>query len=927
MRKTLSTVALSTALCFSMADKSVAQTYSYTINSVFGQYPLGDQGPATKALLGWPYGVTLDGKGNVYIPDTLDNRVRKVVIATGQITTIAGTGVSGFSGDGGPATAAVISNPAAVAVDSTGNIYIYDTGNDVIRKVDASGNISTFAGTPHKIGATGDGGLATAATLNLHSGGGLAIDAAGNVYIADSLNSVVRKVTVSTGTISTFAGTLGKFGSSGDGGAATSAQLTYPFGIAFDPSGNLFISDFYDYTIREVSAKDGTIKTIAGTPGKAGYAGDGGPATSALMTYPYQLATDSQGNIYFADLSNNVIRKVTVGATPPSISTIAGDQALGAGFSGDGGSALSAQLSAPAGVAVDSTTGIVYIADFLNNRIREVSGGTIGEFAGADHAQGDGGKASAAYLYFPQDVAEDSSGNFYIADTYNNEIRKVKTDGTISTLAKFPSPNGVAVDSSGNVYVSHYNEIVKIDGTGKVTSIAGSIFKSGFTGDNGPATAALLNTPYGLSVDSSGNIFFADSYNHRIRKISLGNITTVAGSGPTCGATCSGGGSSGDGGPATSATLSFPVDVKVDAAGNLYIADSSNSRVRKVDTGGNINTIAGSGPPGGTGGDGGPAQAAKLNTPYGLAVDAAGDVFISDSINNAIRLVDAFGNISTIAGNDKLGFSGDGGPATSAEMYKPFGIITDPNGNIFFADNLNHRIRELTASGPIVPNAKSVTNAASFVAGGLVPGGLATIFGSNLTSATGINLAASLPLGTDLLKTEVKFNNVVSAPIVAVDNVNNAQQINIQVPWELAGQSTVLMQVINNGVASLPISVPVLKAQPGIFAVLHANFQAVTSANPVADSETVLIYCTDLGAVSPALKDGQPGTGAEITVTAPTATLANENAPVSFHGTAPGFVGLYQVNITIPKDAKSGNQPLVLSLGGVSSQTVQLPVK
>jgi uncharacterized protein (TIGR03437 family) len=194
-----------------------------------------------------------------------------------------------------------------------------------------------------------------------------------------------------------------------------------------------------------------------------------------------------------------------------------------------------------------------------------------------------------------------------------------------------------------------------------------------------------------------------------------------------------------------------------------------------------------------------------------------------------------------------------------------------------------------------------------------------------------------LPLATDLLKTEVKFNNAVSAPIFAVDNVNNAQQINIQVPWELAGQSSVLMQVISNGVASLPISVPVLAAQPGVFAynvgnttygvVLHGNFQLADSAHPVAADEVVSVYCTNLGAVSPALKDGQAGTGAESTVVTPTATVGGKNAPVSFHGTAPGFVGLYQVNIQIPTGLTSGNQTLLLSSGAASSAPVQLPVK
>jgi trimeric autotransporter adhesin len=566
-----------------------------------------------------------------------------------------------------------------------------------------------------------------------------------------------------------------------------------------------------------------------------------------------------------------------------------------------------------------------------------VSGGAISEVAGADHAQGDGGKATAATLYFPQHVARDSAGNLYIADTFNNEIRKVTPDGTINTLAKVGSPNAVAVDGSGNVFVAHFNEIVKVDSKGKVTSVAGTTFTSGFSGDGGPATAALLNSPFGIAVDSAGNLYIADTYNHRIRKISVGNITTVAGSGGTCGTPCNFGGFSGDGGLATSATMSFPADVAVDSAGNIVIADSANSRIRMVDSKGNINTVAGSGPPGGYGGDGGSAKAALLDDPDGVAVDGAGNIFIADTTNQVIRVVDAFGSISTIAGNNKRGFSGDGGPATSAELNKPFGLLVDPSGNVFFVDSLNHTVRELTPSGPLVPGANSVVNAASFTTGGVVPGGMATLFGSNLTSATGINLASGLPLATELLKVSVKFNNTVAAPIFAVDNVNGSQQINFQVPWELAGQSSVVLQVANDGVLSLPITVPVLAAQPGVFAynvgavtfgvVLHSNFQLADSAHPVTGGEVVLVYCTNLGAVTPAIKDGVAGTGNEITVATPTATIGNAPAPVSFHGLAPDFVGLYQLNVQVPTGLTPGNQDLVLTISGASSKAVKLPVK
>jgi uncharacterized protein (TIGR03437 family) len=935
VRRTLSTAAVMVALSLSFADRSAAQGYKYTINTVVGQYPSGDQGPATQALLARPSGVTWDGKGNLYIADSFNSKVRKVVLASGQMTTIAGTGLAGFSGDGSAATSAQLNGPSSVALDSSGNLYIYDTGNYVVRKVDTNGIISTFAGTPGTPGTSGDGGPATKAQFKLFAGGGLTVDAANNVYIADTLNSAVRRVTAKDGNINTIAGMIGKFGSSGDGHASTAAMLSYPAGLAFDPTGSqyLYIADFYNQEIRQVVAKDGTIRTVAGNL-SAGYGGDGGPATAASLNYPLGVATDAQGNIYIGDTANNVIRKVTAG-NPPTISTIAGNAKLGAGFAGDGGPATSAQLNNPEGVAVDGS-GTVYFADVLNHRIRAVSGGTISEVAGADHAQGDGGKATAAILFYPQHVAEDSAGNLYIADTSNNEIRKVARDGTISTVAKIVSPTAVAVDGSGTIFVAHSNEIVKVDSQGNLSTVAGSNSTAGFSGDGGLATSALLNQPFGLAVDSSGNLYIADTLNHRIRKISVGNISTVAGSGAVCGSTCDRGGYTGDGGPATSARMAFPGDVAVDSSGDLLIADSSNHVIRKVDANGNITTVAGTGKAGFSG-DGGPAAAAQLITPYGVAADNAGNIFISDTGNQVVRVVDGFGVISTIAGNNKAGFSGDGGPGASAELNKPFGLLVDPNGNVFFVDSVNNRVRELTLSGPVVPSAKSVVNAASFISGGVVAGGMATIFGSNLTTATGINLASGLPLATEFLGASVKFNNTVAAPLFAVDNVNGNQQINFQVPWELAGLSSVVMQVENNGAIGLPVTVPVLAAQPGVFAynvggitfgvVLHANFQLADTAHPVTGGEVVLVYCTNLGAVSPSLKDGVAGTGSEITVATPTATIGGAPATVSFHGTAPGFVGLYQVNIEVPKGLSATNQDLVITISGASSQPVKLPVK
>ncbi|HEV8042147.1 MAG TPA: hypothetical protein VGP62_24930 [Bryobacteraceae bacterium] len=928
--RTLLTAAAIAALCFALGlDAQPEAIYSYSINTAAGNYQYGNGGPAAQGLLAAPNKIAIDSKGVVYIADTSNNMIRKV--GAGQITAVAGTGVPGYAGDSAAAINAQLNSPSGVALDATGNVYVYDTNNEIIRKVDTNGIITTIAGTPGQGGSSGDGGAATQAKFNLAVGGNVALDEGGNIYISDSNNSVVRKVTVSTGIISTVAGVIGKSGTGGDGGAATAANLQLPAGLAFDSKGNLYIADMGAPEVRLVAAQTGIISTFAGGAGHFGSNGDGGPPAAAYLLFPHDVAVDVAGNVYIADSINCRIRKVTIAPTP-IISTLAGSQD---GYSGDGGPATAALLKFPSGVAVDSS-GTVYIADTGNNRIRTVSDGIIGELVGADHAQGDGGKASAALLFFPQHVAWDTQGNLYIADTGNGKIRKVATDGTISTVASAYQPQAVAADSSGNIYIASLNQILMADGKGNISTIVNTAGRFGFGGDGGPAASALLDTPEGLALDSAGNLYIADTYNHRIRKVSGGNISTVAGSGPVY--PKSNGTFGGDGGQATSANLSFPYDVAFDNSGNMLIVDAKNFCIRLVDAAdGNIHTIAGTPKSQGYAGDLGPAASALLNNPTGVAADTAGNIYIADAGNLLVRMVDAFGVISTIAGNHKIGFSGDGGPAISAELDYPYGVGVDSNGNVWFADTNNHRIRELVQSGPVVPGAQSVVNAASFISGGVVPGGMATLFGSNLTSATGINLASGLPLGTEFLKVEVKFNNKTSAPIFAVDNVNGQEQINFQVPWELAGQTSALLQVVNNGAASLAVKVPVLTAQPGIIAyssggntfgvVLHANFQLADSGHPVVGGETVLIYCSNLGAVSPAVQDGVAGTGKEMTVAQPTATIGGSAAPVSFSGLAPGFVGLYQVNVQVPTGLASGNQPLVLTISGASSKTVMLPVK
>jgi sugar lactone lactonase YvrE len=323
---------------------------------------------------------------------------------------------------------------------------------------------------------------------------------------------------------------------------------------------------------------------------------------------------------------------------------------------------------------------------------------------------GDGGPATSAELHYPNAVVVDGAGNFYIADAGNNRIRKVNPSGVITTIAgngtagysgdgglatsaELDSPSGVAVDGAGNVYiVDAYNQrIRKVNASGIITTVAGN-GTAGYGGDGGPATSAELDYPSRLSADRAGNLYVADTLNERIREVNTsGIITTVAGNGAY--------GYSGDGGPATSAELDYPTDVAVDGAGNLYIADADNSRIREVNASGIITTIAGNGTAGYSG-DGGLATSAELDSPSGVAVDGAGNVYIVDAHNEHIRKVNASGIITTVAGNGAAGYSGDGGPATSAELWGPVGVAVDGAGNLYIADFGNTRIRKVDLSDP-----------------------------------------------------------------------------------------------------------------------------------------------------------------------------------------------------------------------------------
>jgi hypothetical protein len=672
----------------------------------------GDGGPAVSASLAEPSGIAVDSSGDIFIADRTFCRIREVSAQTGIISTVAGTDICWHTGDGGPAASATLNNPSGVALDSVGNIFIADTNNCLIRKISAStGIISTVAGTLPDLtgdlhcGYSGDGGLATSAKLGFPNG--VAVDGSGNIIIADTTNCAIRKISASTGIISTVAGTA-SCGYSGDGGAATSAQLSQSFGVAVDGSGNVLIADTSNCVIRKVSSSTGHISTVAGDFNLGcGYSGDENSATSAQLNQPYGVAVDGSGDIFMADFDNAVIRKVS--AATGNIATFAGvsvpdpyhsGQMVGfKGYSGDGYLATDGELGflkdTPYGATLTTDrSGNIFIADTANNAIREISVSTgIMTTVAGDGVPGyfgDGGPAASARLFFPRDVAVDGSGNIFIMDTGNCVIRKITAaTGIISTVA------GTPPDSSGNYHCD-------------------------FSGDGGPATSAelypifLLIPAGGVAVDSFGNIFIADTGNGVIREVSAatGIINTVAGIPESVVV------ATGDGGPATSATLNNPYAVAVDRSGNIYIADTSDYAIREVMAiNGNIYTVAGNmtlGP--GFSGDGGPAGSAQIRDIFSLFLDPAGSLFIPDADECVIREVSGTtGIISTVAGTRNptgdyfCGVSGDGGPALSALFDNPTAVAADTSGGLVVLDNSRVRtvanlVQAPAAAGALFPN-------------------------------------------------------------------------------------------------------------------------------------------------------------------------------------------------------------------------------
>jgi uncharacterized protein (TIGR03437 family) len=590
-----------------------------------------------------------------------------------------------------------------------------------------------------------------------------------------------------------------------------------------------------------------------------------------------------------------------------TISTVAGNGT--AGYTGDGSSASGAELAGVFGIFVDSS-GNVFIADQFNNRIREITNGTINTVAGSGTAgyAGDGKSptASTAELNSPEYAITDSSGNIYISDTANFVVRKV---------------------SGGNI-----------------STFAGTNVK-GYGGDGATPAGAILSTPSGLAFDSAGNLYIADTGNSVIRKVTMSSnaISTFIGDGTAE--------YSGDGGQARGAELNNPNGIAFDAAGNFYIADTDNHRIRKVTAStGVINTFAGIGTNTAFAGDGGPATKAELNHPKGVAVDAAGNVYIADTFNNRIRMVTPNGIITTIAGGRGAGYTGDGGLATNALLNSPTWVAVGPNGTIYIADNQNNAIRLLTpppANAPSI-NAGGVVSAAAFGAfPAAAEGSWIEIYGANLASTSrswnsGDFNGSSAP-------TSLSGTSVTIAGQPAFVAYVSPGQVNAQVP---AGTGIGPQQVIVTTLAgSTPaVSLTINSTAPGLFAppqlniggkqylgalftdgstyVLPSAGVSGFTSRPAHAGDTIVVYGVGFGTVSPDTPPGQIAPGSTSTTSPVQFFFAQTPATLTYSGLAPGFVGLYQFNVVVPDIAASDAVPVTVSLGGVpGTQTLYTAVQ
>ena len=892
----------------------------------------GDNGPAVNAQFNQPYGIALDAAGNIYVADTANNRIRE--ISGGMITTIAGNGTAGTSGDGGPATSAELYAPHGVAVDGARNVYIASSGVGP-----GTGSIREVSGEKITSVSTGQ--------YVLFYPWSVAVDPTGNLYFDDVYGvyeSAAGQVTRIMGETTNFNGAECPAAPAPALSLATN-ELT-PTGLAVAPNGDVFVSGRIASCVQRISR--GTVYLVAGT---GNMPGDGGPATSAYLNQPLGLALDQMGNLYVADSIATRLRVISAG----TITT-----AAGGGVAGENGAAVGAQLNAPAGIAFDSS-GSLYFADSGNSRVGVITNSAITTVAGNGTygASPDETPAVNAELGQPTGVAVDTAGTVYIADTASRSLRDI-WHGSLGTLLSNPGfPMAVAADAKGNVYVSASREIAAAPGNSSSNLIEMT------NGKVVEQTTLGMKEPQGLNTDPDGKLYIADTGDNKIEETNNSiNFAFIAGASPFIG------GFYGDQGPAPFAWLNAPQGVAADAAGNVYIADTGNNRIRRV-SGGVIATIAGTGTPGYSG-DGGPATNAGINSPIGIVADSAGNLYFSDSANNRIRMLVPSGK-----------------PCTYSVPSSP--ITLPPNGGnvkitVQTAPGCSWVVGELvywlTATGNVVQQGAETI---SITAGANTESArtfTATIAGQPVTfsqaSGTGplpaINQEGVVPIytkgpyiqpgswisiyGSNFAAAPATWNGDFPQSLGGVSVTINGKpgylwyvsptQINLQAPDDTTTGVVNVVVTTANGVANSQVDLGAFAPSLSLFDSTHAAGVILTpdgsgaygngtydllgpvgafnfKTRPAKPGETIELYGVGFGPTNPAVAAGRVFSGSAPMVNTPTAKINNVSAQVAYAGIT--SAGLYQFNIVVPNiSAQPGSQDvsIVINLTGTTNNGGQI---